>query len=102
LSPQLIDLLRWGRTLDTSRAERELGFRTARDTLAAFDEYIQQRRVLQFQSSGRRYMYERELEDYIHRRGVRRRMANGARLRLADEAEAQPEPAKVPRPRPRR
>ncbi len=109
LSPQLIDLLRWGRTLDTSRAERELGFRTDRDTMAALDEYVQQRRVLQFQPSGRRYMYERELEDYIHARRVRRRVANGARLKLAEEpdpepAEApqRPEPARAPRPRPRR
>ena len=111
LSPQLLDLLRWGRTLDTSRAERELGFRTARDTMAALDEYVQQRRVLQFQPSGRRYMYERELEDYIHDRRVRRRAANGARLKLAEEpapelAEApkpaRSEPARGRRPRPRR
>jgi UDP-glucose 4-epimerase len=85
LSPPLIDLLRWGRTLDTSRAESELGFRTARDTMAALDDYVQQRRVLQFQPSGRRYMYERELEDYIHDRRLRRRAANGARLKIAEE-----------------
>jgi UDP-glucose 4-epimerase len=91
LSPPLIDLLRWGRTLDTTRAERELGFRTARDTMTALDDYVQQRRVLQFQPSGRRYMYERELEDYIHDRRVRRRAANGARLKIADEAAPEPE-----------
>jgi UDP-glucose 4-epimerase len=100
LSPQLIDLLRWGRTVDTTRAERELSFRTARDTISALDEYIQQRRVLQFQPSGRRYMYERELEDYIHARRIRRRVANGARLTLAEEPKG--EPARAPRPRPRR
>jgi UDP-glucose 4-epimerase len=102
LSPQLIDLLRWGRTLDTSRAERDLGFRPARDTMAALDEFVQQRRVLQFQPSGRRYMYERELEEYIHDRRIRRRAANGARLKLADEPGAEPEPAKAPRRRPHR
>ena len=109
LSPQLIDLLRWGRTLDTSRAERELGFRTARDTMAALDEYVQQRRVLQFQPSGRRYMYERELEDYIHARRIRRRVANGAQLKLAGEPQPEAakstetvEPARGRRPRPRR
>ena len=109
LRPQLIDLLRWGRTLDTSRAERELGFRPARDTMAALDEYVQQRRVLQFQPSGRRYMYERELEDYVHARRIRRRVANGARLSLAEapvpkpaEAPQPAERARGPRPRPRR
>jgi hypothetical protein len=108
LSPQLVDLLRWGRSLDTSRAARELGFRPVWDTMAALDEYVQQRRVLQFQPSRRIYMYERELEDYIHARRIRRQVANGARLRLAEEpateldTEAETEPAKAPRPRPRR
>jgi hypothetical protein len=109
LTPPLIDLLRWGRTLDTTRAERELGFRTARDTMTALDDYVQQRRVLQFQPSGRRYMYERELEDYIHDRRLRRRATNGARLKIAEEAAPAPGPeparslgARGPRPRPRR
>src|SRR5205085_2882286 len=57
LSPQLLDLLRWGRTLDTSRARRELPFKPSLDTAAALDEYIQQRRVLQFLPTGRRYLY---------------------------------------------
>jgi len=103
LSPQLIDLLRWGRTLDTSRAVRELGFRPARDTLAALDEYVQQRRVLQFQQSRGTYLYDRELEDYIHARRLRRQVANGARLRLAEQPRTESEPAaRAPRPRPRR
>jgi UDP-glucose 4-epimerase len=107
LSPQLVDLLRWGRTLDTSRAERELGFRPARDTMAALDDYVQRRRVLQFQPSARRYMYERELEDYIHARRLRRRVANGAQLKIADEPAPEqvetPQPAQPARgPRPRR
>jgi len=103
LSPQLIDLLRWGRTLDTSRAVRELGFRPARDTLAALDEYVQQRRVLQFQPSRGTYLYDRELEDYIHARRLRRQVANGARLRLAEQPRTESEPAaRAPRPRPRR
>jgi len=112
LSPPLPDLLRWGRTLDTSRAERQLGFRPERDTMAALDEYVQERRVLQFQPSGRRYMYERELEDYLHDRRVRRRLADGARLKLAVEPDSKPadapeaprpaEVVRVPRLRPRR
>ncbi len=87
LSPQLFDLLRWGRTLDTRRAKRELGFAPKKDTAAALDEYTQQRRVLQFLGSGRRYTYERELEDYIHARRTRRRSAGGPTLRVAAEPE---------------
>jgi hypothetical protein len=108
LTPQLFDLLRWGRTLDTGRARRALGFHPARDTAAALDDYIQQRRVLQFLPSERRYMYERELEEYIHARRTRRRAANGARPALAAEPAPEPEgepgatPIRVPRPRRRR
>ena len=83
LTPQLFDLLRWGRTLDTRRAKRELDFSCARDTAAALDDYMQQRRVLQFLGSGRRYTYERELEDYIHARRTKRRSATAAALKLA-------------------
>ncbi len=104
LTPQLFDLLRWGRTLDTRRAKRELGFTAARDTAAALDDYVQQRRVLQFLGSGRRYTYERELEDYIHARRTRRR-TTGANLKVATDADAEParEPvASEPLPRPRR
>jgi UDP-glucose 4-epimerase len=97
LTPQLLDLLRWGRTLNVSRAERELEFRAERDTLAALDDYVQQRRVLQFLPEGHAYLYERELEEYIHHRRVRRRAGNGARLKLAPEPGA--EPSAPPRPR---
>jgi len=68
LSPQLLDLLRWGRTLATAKATRELGFRASRDTRAAFDDFIQQRRVLRYQPDLHAYQYEKELEDFIHSR----------------------------------
>ncbi len=68
LSPQLLDLLRWGRVLSTSKAARGLGFRAARDTRAAFEEYISQRRVLRYEPDNRGYQYEKELEDFIHSR----------------------------------
>jgi UDP-glucose 4-epimerase len=68
LSPQLLDLLRWGRVLSTSKAARVLGFRAARDTRAAFDDYIQQRRVQRFEPDKHAYQYEKELEDFIHSR----------------------------------
>ena len=103
LSNQLMDLLRWGRTLNTSRARHSLRFTAERDTLTALDDYIQQRRVIQFLPSGRRYMYERELEEYIHARRSRRRAASGARLKLAAEAESGPvRPVSDPPRRPRR
>src|SRR5439155_14192191 len=68
LSPQLLDLLRWGRSLSTAKASRLLGFRAARDTRTAFDDYIQQRRVLRYEPDRHAYQYEKELEDFIHSR----------------------------------
>ena len=85
LSPQLLDLLRWGRTLATRKAARELGFRAARDTRAAFDDFIQQRRVLRYEPDRRAYQYEKELEDFIHSRQPA--SANGE-----GESEARPRP----------
>jgi UDP-glucose 4-epimerase len=68
LSPQLLDLLRWGRSLSTAKAARQLGFRAARDTRAAFEDFIQQRRVLRYAPDQHLYQYEKELEDFIHTR----------------------------------
>jgi UDP-glucose 4-epimerase len=70
LSPQLLDLLRWGRTLSTAKAARELRFRAARDTRAAFEDFIQQRRVLRYEPDRHAYQYEKELEDFIHSRQI--------------------------------
>ena len=68
LSPQLLDLLRWGRSLSMAKAARELGFRAARDTRASFEDFIQQRRVLRYAPDRHAYKYEKELEDFIHTR----------------------------------
>ena len=68
LSPQLLDLLRWGRSLSTAKAARELGFRAARDTRTAYEDFVQQRRVLRFEPDRHAYQYEKELEDFIHSR----------------------------------
>ncbi len=68
LSPQLLDLLRWGRTLSTAKSARELHFRAARDTQAALEDFIQQRRVLRYEPDRHAYQYEKELEDFIHTR----------------------------------
>ncbi len=68
LSPQLIDLLRWGRSLSTAKAARELRFRARRDTMEAFEDFIQQRRVQRFAPDRNAYQYEKELEDFIHTR----------------------------------
>jgi UDP-glucose 4-epimerase len=95
LSPQLLDLLRWGRTLSTTKARRELGFRAAMDTRTAFDDFIQQRRVLRYQPDRHAYQYEKELEDFIHSRLPA--PANGA----LEEHAAEVEP-RLPRPRRRR
>jgi hypothetical protein len=54
--------------LSTAKASRLLGFRAARDTRAAFEEYISQRRVLRYTPDNQGYQYEKELEDFIHSR----------------------------------
>lgn len=68
LSPQLLDLLRWGRTLSLARAERDLGFKARLDTVAAFERFVQERRVIAFRPDHHQYQYERELEEFIHSR----------------------------------
>src|ERR671937_351819 len=105
LSSQLVDLLRWGRSLNVGAAKRGFGFRAARTTLEALDDFIQQRRVLAFMPGGHSYVYDRELEAYIHQRRLRRRTAGGTTLRVAAEtaplspgdAGAEPPPRRPPR-----
>src|SRR5204862_2919004 len=102
LSPQLLDLLRWGRTLSTTKAARELGFRAARDTRSAFEDFIQHRRVLRYEPDHRVYQYEKELEDFIHSRQLASENGEGE----VDGALAKPSEARAtsrrrrPRPRP--
>ena len=97
LSPQLLDLLRWGRTLATNKAARELGFRATRDTRAAFEDFIQQRRVLRYEPDRHAYQYEKELEDFIHsRQPASANGEDGASAVLTEPAVSKP------RPRPRR
>ena len=91
LSPQLLDLLRWGRTLSVTKAERELRFRARLDTNEAFQRYVQDRRVIRFQPERLSYQYEQELEDFIRSR----------RLEQGDGARPQPA-VSPPRSRPRR
>jgi UDP-glucose 4-epimerase len=103
LSPQLLDLLRWGRTLSTAKAERELHFRARRDTAEAFQRYVQSRRVIRFQPERLNYQYEQELEEFIR---SRRLEPDGHPQPLAASREGPPRErggeASRPRSRPRR
>jgi UDP-glucose 4-epimerase len=89
LSPQLLDLLRWGRTLSTNKAARDLDFRARFDTPDALEEFYRDRRVVRFRPDYRAYMYEKELEDFIHSRAPQ------------PSPNGEPAPAASP-PRPRR
>ena len=104
LSPQLLDLLRWGRTLSTAKAARALGFRAARTTKAAYEDFIQQRRVLRYQPDRHAYQYEKELEDFIHsRQPAPSPNGNGETTNGAFEPEAaKPPRRRRPRPSPHR
>ena len=101
LSPQLLDLLRWGRTLSTTKAARELGFRAELDTRSAFDDYVQQRRVMRYQPDRHTYQYEKELEDFIHSRQPVSTNGDGAEAVLA-AAELRPPHPRRRRPSPLR
>jgi UDP-glucose 4-epimerase len=68
LSPQLLDLLRWGRTLNVNKAARDLDFHARFDTQQALEEFYRDRRVVRFRPDYHAYMYEKELEDFIHSR----------------------------------
>mgnify|MGYP001374708448 CR=1 FL=1 len=97
LTPQLLDLIRWGRTLSTARAERELRWRARLDTLEAYKEFVADRRVIPFRPDRRTYLYERELEEFIHSRAPARE-----RTRTAANGSREPAPEEAPRrPRPR-
>src|SRR5438105_506743 len=97
LSPQLLDLLRWGRTLSTAKAARELGFRAARDTRAAFEDFIQQRRVLRYEPDRHAYQYEKELEDFIHSRQVASANGDGEMDGVLPQQPAGAKPRRHPR-----
>jgi UDP-glucose 4-epimerase len=99
LSPQLLDLLRWGRTLATTKAARELGFRAARDTRAAFEDFTQRRRVLRYEPDRHAYQYEKELEDFIHSRQPASANGDGEVAVPLAEASAEAKPRRRPHQR---
>jgi hypothetical protein len=103
LSPQLLDLLRWGRTLSTARAAQVMGFTASMSTPEAFIEFVEQRRVLPFLPDRRTYLYERELEEFIHSRQGLAVLpeSNGERLLEATEP-TRPRPRRRRSPRPAR
>ena len=70
LSPQLLDLIRWGRTLSTERARRTMRFSASMTTLEALERFYGDRRVKRFQPEGPAYQYERELEEFIRGRAA--------------------------------
>jgi UDP-glucose 4-epimerase len=98
LTSQLLDLLRWGRSLSTSKATRSLGFRATRDTEHAFIDYIQERRVLRYEPDRHTYQYEKELEDFIHSRQLPSTNGDGEVEQLTSEPAKGPA-AKSMRPR---
>lgn len=100
LSPQLLDLLRWGRSLSTAKAARQLGFRASRDTAAAYEDFIQQRRVLRYEPDRHAYQYEKELEDFIHSRQMPSLNGDAQSNGATDESAAGSTPHRRPHRRP--
>src|SRR5204862_6055659 len=98
-SPQRLDRLRWGRTLATAKGARELGFRAARDTRSAFEDFIQQRRVLRYEPDRHPYQYEKELEDFIHSRQLASANGEGEMDGVLPAEPGGAKPRRRPRPR---
>jgi len=88
LSPQLLDLLRWGRSLNVERAASLMGFKAERSTFDAFEDFVEQRRVLPFMPDLHTYLYERELEEFIRSRQALAVLPSGE----ADDGPSQPSP----------
>jgi UDP-glucose 4-epimerase len=99
LTSQLLDLLRWGRSLSTSKAARSLGFRATRETEEAFIDYIQERRVLRYEPDRHTYQYEKELEDFIHSRQAGEDEVSTNGDGELDALAGKPEPKSPRRPR---
>jgi UDP-glucose 4-epimerase len=68
LTPQLYDLLRWGRTVSTGQARRGMGFGAQRDTAGALESYLSQRRAQRLAPKSDLADSERQLRAFFQAR----------------------------------
>lgn len=81
-TPEQLRLLRYGRVADTTRLTDELGYHPVYDVREAFEDFVSRRRISGLVDHAEVGRWERELYDFIARRGQERFVAarRGGRL----------------------
>ena len=74
-----LSFLRHGRAVDTTRLKKQLGFTPTYTTRAAFDDYVERRRIQGVIDRDEIAYWQRELVDYLQREAQRRRLARQPR-----------------------
>ena len=74
-----LSFLRHGRAVDTTRLKKQMGFTPAYTTRAAFEDYVERRRIHGLIDRDEVARWQRELVDYLQRRSQERRLARQPR-----------------------
>ena len=85
--PHLLRLIQYGRVVDIGRLEREFGMRPRYTSRQVVADFAARRRLRDPASGAAQGTYERDLDDFLRRKGARPRVLNGS---------APPEPAGSP------
>lgn len=78
-SPEQLRFLQFGRAVDTSRLEQEFGYTPRHTTAQAFDDFVGRRRIRAIVKRDDVVRLERELYDFLQRKGQERFLARRAR-----------------------
>jgi UDP-glucose 4-epimerase len=74
-SPEQLRFLQFGRAVDTTRLREQFGFTPAYTTAEAFDDFLSRRRIRQVVRRDDVVRLERELYDFLQRKGQERFLA---------------------------
>ncbi len=78
-SPEQLRFLQFGRAVDTVRLERDFGYTPRYSTSETFDDFVGRRRIRQVVKRDDVVRLERELYDFLQRRGQERFLAGRTR-----------------------
>ncbi len=78
-SPEQLRFLQFGRAVDVSRLERDFGHRPQYSTSEAFDDFVARRRIRAIVKRDDVVRWERELYDFLQRKGQERFLATRGR-----------------------
>ena len=74
-----LSFLRHGRAVDTTRVKKDMGFTPAHTTRAAFEDYVERRRIHGLLDRDEIARWQHGLVDYLQRQSQRRRLARQPR-----------------------